>query len=223
MRGAFDTTVDLYWGLNNPAGINLRGTCPCKLVLQDGIFENGYWSPGISGYVTLDGFIPNGAFTGPKSSFDLYYADQMGIPSGHVRNYAVMWVEKIDWRGQPIYYRATVTTTPVLLTPPANLDPFYARPITLGLMDRLRIKNMCQTAYYEITLVAGNYRIETGGFFGGPECEVRKGPNWWTGATILAPSFAGDRPFTLAADSNIIIRVRETPTMGLIDYICKVY
>jgi len=113
-RGDFVMTCDLYAG---PGAIvpGLYATAvPCRVVQEDGISPIGTGSPSIPRYLICDAEVPVGSWlTGLDYGSDPSLADQVAVPSGAPVSYWVIYVDKIDWLGQPVYYRAYLVPLPL--------------------------------------------------------------------------------------------------------------
>lgn len=113
MRLPFNTTCDLYHGSGTSTPGVLRGTFPCRYVVEDGIFTIGAGVPNIPGYMTIDAVLPNGAFTIPQIGLDPSLADTVAIPSGTPPKFWVIYTDQIIWKWHPPYYRAYLVRLPI--------------------------------------------------------------------------------------------------------------
>jgi hypothetical protein len=110
-RLAFNNTCDRYFGPGTPTPLVFRGTAPCRLVVES--FDPITSEPGLDrvAYVTVDGFEPDppdGSLVGSIVTLDMSTADYLAIPSGGPVNFRVIWVEVVNYLGNPQYYRAHV-------------------------------------------------------------------------------------------------------------------
>lgn len=130
-RAPFNTTCDVYCGPESASPGALRGTFDCRLVLQTGIVLTGTGHPVRVSWVTMDAIQPRGSWDIPSFDVTPGKADQIAIPSGTLPAWWVIFSEKVDWKGRPVYYRAHVAALPL---PPDGDDepPNPGGPWALG-------------------------------------------------------------------------------------------
>lgn len=135
MRLPFNTTCDLYYGPSSATPGMLRGTFPCRYVVEDAIFTVGSGVPNIPAYMTIDAVMPTGAFTIPELGLDPGLSDQVSIPSGTSPKFWVIYTDQILWKWHTPYYRAYLVRLPlpgdhggVILNTSALTNYFYTWP-----------------------------------------------------------------------------------------------
>lgn len=156
-RAPFDTTCDVWTGPNDPSPGVLLGTGACRFVPVDAIFQSGASSPNVKGWVTMDFLIPSGMFVAPFLTVDAGAANQIAIPSGTSPIYWIVWVERIDWQGQPIYYRASVVDLPLPATTPDGSTCLLAIPTSTGMSETVLALPPGASKWWKIPLAAGMY------------------------------------------------------------------
>jgi len=112
-RAPFNTDCDVFEG---PRGTNpnvLRGSCDCRLVVQNGIMMFGADKPIRVAWLTLDAVTPRGSWIQPAFSFDPGVADQIAVPMGTAKRFWVLYVDQINWQGQALYRRACLAELPL--------------------------------------------------------------------------------------------------------------
>lgn len=105
-RAAFDTTADVFEGPAAASPGSLRGTFPCRLVLEDAIATIGTDAPDIPYYLTIAGIIPVGFWSGKATYGDISKADVIAVPTGSAPRFRVIYTDAINWLSQTEYYRA---------------------------------------------------------------------------------------------------------------------
>jgi len=113
MRGAFNTSCNLYCGPGSATPGLLLGTFPCRLVLVDGIFQAGAGSPTIVGWITIDAIEPRPSWIVPGFGVNPRLADQVEIPIGAGAVYWVVWTEEVLWASGPPYWRGNLALLPL--------------------------------------------------------------------------------------------------------------
>jgi len=112
-RGAFNTTCDVYSGPGATPPNTFKGSFPCRLVLADAIYLENVSAPTRSGWVTLEGLIPQGPWTSPGVSFDPRLSDWIAVPAGSIPRFWNIYTDSVLWETQAIYYRANVAPLPL--------------------------------------------------------------------------------------------------------------
>ncbi len=134
MRGSFNTTCDVFNGPNAAVLPNaLRLTCPCRLVIADGIEMVGPFHPNRFAWCTLDAGIPIGSWGPQAGILDPGLADQFAIPAGSGRAFWCLYTDEIIWDGRPPYFRANLVPLPIPLGfPPITVPNFGVAIVLIG-------------------------------------------------------------------------------------------
>jgi len=118
-RGPFVHTARLKTGPGASSPNTVLGDYECRIVTQNGILTVAAQHPSRPYWMTIDEIIPVSGFSLSPLAWDSAKADRVAWPDLDVYEYMVWYTDKVDWEGQPIYYRAAL----IPIEAPPDEDP----------------------------------------------------------------------------------------------------